>query len=128
MEQALDERLIVISREIYDEVRRKDEELFEWLEPRADCVVEVDDSIQVHVATIMANYPKLVDTRTGKSGADPWVIALAMTYNPKLTVVTEENKGGSVDRPKIPFVCGRPEIQVQSLNLLGLIQAENWVF
>lgn len=48
---------------------------------------------------IMCAFPKLVDTSKVKSGADSFVIAVAMTNNPPLTIVTEEH-GGSVSKPR----------------------------
>ena len=61
----------------------------------------------------------MVDTVKGKSTSDPWVISLALQYNPKLTVVTEE-KGGSENRPNIPYVCRQEDIR--DINLLALIK------
>jgi hypothetical protein len=73
----------------------------------------------------MATYPKFVDERTGKNSGDPFVIALAQSYNPTLTVITEEN-GGSASRPAIPFVC--TAIGVRHENLLALIRKYGWTF
>ena len=128
LETLLLDVIVVVSKEVFNEVERKDEELFDWLKQRSESVIEIDDAIQPHVSLIMTNYPKLADTRTGKFGADPWVIALSMTSSPKLTVITEEGKDGTAKRPKIPFVCEQTEIQVPCTNLLGLIQAEDWIF
>ncbi|GJM10269.1 MAG: hypothetical protein DHS20C11_25450 [Lysobacteraceae bacterium] len=69
-------------------------------------------------------YPKLVDTAKGKSGADPFVIAMARSHNPRLTVITEE-KGGSAQKPKIPYVCQQENIRC--VSLLGLIVEQKWV-
>ena len=87
--------------------------------------VDVDDAIQGAMQHIMGTYPKLVDTSKGKSGADPFVIAVAMTHNPLLTVVTEE-RGGSASKPKIPFVCRQEGLR--SISLLQLIEEQNWRF
>ena len=73
---------------------------------------------------IMGLYPKLVDTSKGKSGADPFVIALARSQTPHLTVITEE-KGGSQKKPKIPYVCR--EEGIRSISLLELIVEQKWV-
>jgi Domain of unknown function (DUF4411) len=96
------------------------------LEKKADAMfVEIDDAIQIHMATVMGTYPKLVDTAKGKSGADPFVVALAMAHNPTLTVVTEE-KGGSAGSPKIPYVCQQEDIRF--ISLLQFIREEGWTF
>jgi Domain of unknown function (DUF4411) len=55
----------------------------------------------------MTAYPRLVDTSKGRSGADPFVIALAAAANPIMTVVTEEHPG----KTKIPDVCKKEGIK-----------------
>ena len=53
----------------------------------------MDAETQNHVTSIMTKYPRLVDTVKGRSGADPFVIALAATTDPCMVVVTEETPG-----------------------------------
>jgi len=56
--------------------------------------VEIDDNIQNKVAAILAAYSALGRYRQGTfSGADPFVIALAVTRKPTMMVVTEEQPG-----------------------------------
>ena len=74
---------------------------------------------------LMQTYPKLVDAGKGKSGGDPFVIAQALAGKPRLVVVTEE-RGGSADKPRIPFVCDQEG--VRHLDLLTLIEEEDWTF
>ena len=74
----------------------------------------MDDDIQSAVSGILRDYPRLIDTRRGRSGADPFVIALAKARG--CAVVTGEGVSGSLDRPKIPDVC--EAIGVESIRLL----------
>jgi len=61
------------SIEVYNELEKKDDELFKWCKERKEKLfTEIDDEIQNHVARIMAAYPRLVDTVKGRSGADPF--------------------------------------------------------
>ncbi len=83
------------------------------------------DAYEAQIKYVMGKYPRLVDTVKGKSGADPMVIALALSRNPGLTVITEEN-GGSVAKPKIPFVCN--EENLRNINVLQLIRDQKWTF
>jgi|SRR5580704_15493599 hypothetical protein len=111
------------SIEVYSELERKDDELFKWCKDRKQAmVVEIDGAIQKHVARIMAAYPRLVDTVKGRSGADPFVIALALTVNPSMIVVTEEHPG----KTKIPDVCVAEKIDY--CGLADLIEREDWKF
>jgi hypothetical protein len=76
----------------------------------------------VHVARIMKAYPRLVDTVKGRSGSDPFVIALAASTNPTMTVVTEEFAG----KVRIPDVCNAEKMD--NCGLADLIERENWKF
>jgi hypothetical protein len=109
--------------EVYREIERKDDELFAWCkERRAGLFVEIDDACQEEVARILGLYPRLVDTVKGRSGADPFVIALAATARPAMTVITEESPG----RQRIPDICVAEDIPY--IRLADLIEQENWQF
>jgi len=122
----IDEGRLVASIEVYNELEKKDDELCAWAKDRKAALFrEIDDDVQGAVVHLMATYPKLVDTGKGKSGGDPFVIAQALAGDPVLTVITQE-QGGSLDKPRIPFVCG--EEGVPCIDLLALIEAEDWTF
>jgi hypothetical protein len=109
------------SIEVYNELQKKDDELFAWCKERKEKMfVEIDDDTQTAVARIMRDHPKLVDTTKGRSGADPFVIALAATGNPAMTVVTEEFLGKS----RIPDVCNAQNILW--CGVADLIEKEDW--
>ena len=109
------------SIEVYNELQKKDDELFAWCKVRKEeMFVEIDDNTQTIVAQIMRDHPKLVDTTKGRSGADPFVIALAATVNPTMTVVTEEAPGKS----RIPDVCTARKIEY--CGVADLIEKEDW--
>lgn len=117
---------MVASIEVYNELEKKDDDVFAWAKERKDTLfVEINDDVQAQVVQIMATYPRLVDTVKGKSGGDPFVIALAMSATPPHTIVTDE-KGGKADSPKIPSVCVHEG--VPCIDLLTLIEDEDWTF
>ena len=117
---------MIATIEVYSELQKKDDEVFAWAKERKDALFrDIDDDVQTAVINVMAKYPKLVDTGTGKSGADPFVIALAMSLGPACCVVTQE-AGGSDKSPKIPYVCKQEGIDC--LNLLDMIEQEQWTF
>jgi hypothetical protein len=111
-------------REVKEELERKDDDLFMWVKERDELFVEIDDEIQKVVTNILSQHERLLDTRKGRSGADPFVIALAQINN--CAVVTQESFTNKMDRPNIPDVCRA--LKIKSLNLLQLIQNENWRF
>ncbi|WP_426438407.1 DUF4411 family protein [Bradyrhizobium genosp. P] len=109
------------SIEVYNELQKKDDELFAWCKERKDAMfVEIDDTVQAIVARIMAAHPKLVDTTKGRSGADPFVMALAASTNPQMWVVTEEYPG----KERIPDVCDAQKIDY--CRVADLIEKEGW--
>lgn len=117
---------MIASIEVYNELQKKDDEVFAWAKERKDALFrDIDDDVQIAVISVMAKYPKLVDTGTGKSGADPFVIALAMALGSSCCVVTQE-AGGSDKSPRIPYVCKQEGIDC--LNLLEVIEQEQWTF
>jgi hypothetical protein len=123
LDALIKEGRLVSSIEVYNELEKKDDELFKWCKERKEeMFVEIDDDVQNEVARIMKTYPRLVDTVKGRSGADPFVIALAASMTPKMVVVTEEHPG----KMKIPDVCGAEKID--HCGLADLIEREDWKF
>jgi hypothetical protein len=110
-------------KEVLEELQRQDDALAEWAKNHPDLFVEVSDPVQEGVTMLMDKYFNAEKSDKGINGADPFVIGLAMTATPKLTVVSGE-KPGSADNPKIPHVCGVEG--VLHINFLGLIKAEGW--
>lgn len=126
IEGLVDAGRIVMSIEVYHELERKDDEIFAWCKERKEALCQdIDDDVQAHVVRLMRTYPRLVDTRKGKSGGDPFVIAQALAVSPCLTVITEE-KGGSVASPNIPVVCASEGLRC--ISILTLIEEEDWSF
>ena len=119
----IEEGRLRASIEVLNELERKDDELFAWCKGRRERLfAEIDDECQKHVARIMKSYPRLVDTVRGRSGGDPFVIALAASTNPFMIVITEESPG----KERIPDVCVAEKIRC--LGLADMIEEENWQF
>lgn len=111
--------------EVYYELQRKHDELAEWAKGRKNNLfVEIDDDLQRALSKLMASHPRLVDTKTGKSGADPFVVALAQ-ITPNCLVVSDE-QGGSSTSPKIPTVC--QSLGIKCVTILQMIEREGWSF
>ena len=74
-----------MSQIVFEEARR-DTEIKQWCDQnqlKSDFQVPIDELVQKQVSEVLAEFPRLVDNRTGKSGADPWVISLALTLHSK---------------------------------------------
>lgn len=116
---------LIASKEVLNELKKKDDELFEWCQNHPNMFIELDDEQQAAMGQIMGKYPKLVDTSKGKSGADPFVIALAQTHKPPLTVITQEEPRNERN-PRIPDVCRIED--VPCVNILDFIIEQGWTF
>jgi hypothetical protein len=112
------------TEEVLHELQRKDDDVHDWARQRPACFVEIDETIQLVVQDILRDHRRLLDTRKSRSGADPFVIALAQIND--ATVVTNERHTGSLNRPHIPDVCHA--LGVRCINILGLIREQGWVF
>ncbi len=104
------------------ELEQKDDEIYEWAKLHSGMFVPIDEMIQSHVRDVMSQFPRLVDNRSNRSGADPFVIALARLHD--LTVVTYEERTSSARRPKIPDVCD--EMNLKCINIVQLIRDQGW--
>lgn len=122
LDELLEEGRLKASIEVLEELKKKDDEVFAWAKARkVDLFVEIDGPTQDAVIDLMERYPRLVDTVKGKSGGDPFVIALAAVSSPKMVVVTQEDEG----KVRIPDVCFTEGIT--SIKIADLIGLENWV-
>jgi hypothetical protein len=126
LEEEVNSGVVVASVEVLTELSRKDDAVYEWCKRlAADLCIEVDDEQQQHMQHIMGTYPRLVDTVKGRSGGDPFVIALARLRHGKIIVVSEEDPGKK-DSPRIPDVC-RAE-RIGCYKLADFIEDRSWSF
>jgi hypothetical protein len=125
LDELINEGRLVSSIEVYAELEKKDDDVFVWAKDRKWMFLEIDDNVQTTMLWVMGKYPRLVDTVKGKSGADPFVIAQALSPNPPLIVLHQEY-GGSSRSPKIPYVCDQENLR--HIDLLALIEEEGWSF
>ena len=112
------------TEEVLFELRKQDGEVLAWVTQQQNLFVTMDKEIQLKVREILLAHPDLVDAGKGRSGADPFVIALAELNN--CTVISGEQLTGRLNRPRIPDICSARSIPHG--NLLFLIQQEGWKF
>lgn len=110
------------SEEVHVELERQEDDVLAWSEGQPNFFIEIDGTLQTVVKAILANHANLIDARAGRSGADPFVIALAQVND--AAVVTEEQSRPT--KPRIPDVC--QALGIRCLNMLDLIREEGWQF
>ena len=124
IEKLIDDGVLVASEEVLYEIEKKHDELYEWCLKHMDMFIGIDEKTQEVVREILKNHKKLIDTRKNRSGADPFVIALAIINN--LSVITLETESSKPDRPRIPDVC--KAFNIRYLNLIDLFRMQGWKF
>jgi len=124
LDELVQQGRLISSEEVLREIERKEDSLFGWAKEREQMFIPLNDDIQSATQLVLAEFPKLVDSRTGKSFADPFVIATAQVTG--TTVVTGERHEGTPKRPKIPNVCSA--LGIPWMGTVALIEAEEWTF
>lgn len=125
LEDLIDRGDLRATDEIRIELGKKDDEVLAWaMRRRESLFVPIDEEIQLTVRQIIERYPKLIDTRSGRSGADPFVIALAKIQG--CPVVTGEAPTHRENRPNIPDVCWG--FGVRPMSFLELLREQGWTF
>ena len=109
------------TEEVLFELRAQDDELLAFVEDLDELFVEVDTAIQHEVRAILRDHPRLL--HAGRSGADPFVIALAKIHD--ATVVCEEGRG-KLTVPRIPDICDA--LGIRCIRLVDLVRENGWTY
>ena len=112
--------------EVYRELERKDDEIYEWVNQRQKMFMEPNDEVQEEIKTIVNNFPRFVENYSPDGiWADPYLIAHTKVID--CILITGETKAGPrANKIRIPDVC--EELEVDWMNILGLIKKEEWSF
>lgn len=115
---------MIAPEDVLDELQAQDDDLLAWVKARMDAIiVPTSRALLLEARDVLADHQGLTKTGTGRGRADPFVIALASLR--QFPVVTQE-QGGSVAKPRIPFVCSQRG--VACMSILEVIRAEGWRF
>jgi len=125
VESLIEDGHLRATEEVFAELSKQgDDEVVKWCKAQTKLFLPFDKAIQIKVAEILSTHPNLVDTGKGRSGADPFVIALAEINS--CTVVTGETASGKPQKPRIPDVCR--DRSVKCCSFLAMIQNQNWKY
>jgi hypothetical protein len=115
---------VVAPEAVLEELHAKDDDLAAWVEEREDFIIQpTTRTLMLEARAILSDHPNLTKSGTGRSAADPFVIALASLKS--VPLVTQE-RGGSKSKPRIPYVCDTRTIA--HMQILEVIRNEAWVF
>ena len=122
MDEAARNGTVLASDEVLQELKRKKDGAHDGAKAHPELLVGLDSEVEEHVRHIMRNYPRLVDTKKGRSVGDTFVIAVARVR--KLTVITAENATGKRDVPRIPDVCD--DLAIPCIRILYFFRGQTW--
>jgi hypothetical protein len=109
------------TEEVLVELQVEDDEVLQFIKGIDDLFVRIDEPIQREVREILRVYPRLI--HTGRSGADPFVIALAKINS--AAVVCEEGRGKKT-KPRIPDVC--EDLGIPCIKLYQVVIQQGWEY
>lgn len=109
---------------VREELTVAEDEIKEWVRDQHGLFVPLNKEQTDVVTKIQEDFDDLVDHRKNKSGADPFVIALARVRG--YTVVTLETMAAPNERTRIPNVCAK--YAIPCIDLIGLMDTEGWTF
>ncbi len=124
LETMIAQRCIISPDEVLHELEKKDDGLHAWAKGNDIMFHPLDGPVQHAASEILARFPRLVDSNSGRSRGDPWVIALAMVRG--CAILTGEKPSGNPVKPKIPDVC--KHYGIRCLNMLEFIREQKWRF
>lgn len=123
MPRLIDEGQLRAIQEVRVELERQEDALLAWALAQDGLFVEFDEEVQKAASEVLARFDRLIDANSGRSGADPFVIALAQVKN--CAVVTEERARSAIN-PRIPDVCAG--YGIPCFNIVHVIRTEGWVY
>ena len=109
--------------DVMEELKLQDDFLYRWAKNHKNIFLPLDAEIQTQATTILSTHEKLVDLKKRKSGADPFIIAMAVVKS--TTLVTEEKPSGGPQKVKIPDVC--KAYRVPCITILDLLRTEGLI-
>ena len=126
---------IVSHKLVFDELTtkaRKPDDLSRWISQKRQYFKNMTGVQAQYVASIIEEFPKLIDPNQEKDQADPWLIAQILkdqsqpqlgffTSNREFIVVSQESERNP---QKIPAVCKRYDIQ--HFNLKEFFKFNGW--
>jgi hypothetical protein len=117
------ERRLLAPREVYNEISKRDDDLYAWSKLHKQMFCEPDSRQQAIVRQILTSHPRLVDASKDTPDADPFVVALAEAGS---HVVVCSEKGNMQGRVRIPDVCRAR--RVRCIRPLEMFRELKWSF
>ena len=112
LSELIDAKEIVAPQDVLLELERQKDDLHKWASTRT-LFLEPDRAVMACFKEVVNTHPGFMKTGSTKSGADPFVVALAQVH--RLRVVTYETRAKKDAAPKMPDVCDARGLTCESL-------------
>jgi hypothetical protein len=103
LEEMAEDNAIIAPTDVLLELEKQKDDLHDWARARPGLFLQPDREVMEVFTQIVNDHPDFMKVNSTKSGADPFVVALAEVK--KLRVVTYETMAKKEAAPKIPNVC-----------------------
>lgn len=98
LEKIIDAGLLIVPKEVFNELQRRDDDLRDWAKDHKKMFIELDEEQTKEVKIIVSKFPTLIDSEKTTPDADPFVIGLAFSKGWTIIASERSNPGG---KPKI---------------------------
>jgi len=134
MENLVKEGRLKSSILVFDELKRKDDNIYKWAKKNKNMLfIDITPQQTKIVKEILKtdDFRALVDHRAQGGEADPFIIAIALekdvqqtltSFNKKKIVVTEEKLRGN--KITIPYVC--QHFGIECIKIFDMFRREGW--
>lgn len=125
IEEVVLKGLIISPDQVFDELERGQDELFNWVKRNKSHIFNqgLDINIQNNLRLILATYSSTIDINNPKTEADTFVVAIGMKN--KCTVVSQERKNPQ-GKLRIPDLCDA--FKIKHISLQDYIREQGWKF
>lgn len=121
LKELAEDGVIAAPADVLLELEKQKDDLHAWAKRMAPKLFhEPDRTVMEKFTDIVNSHPDFMKVNSTKSGADPFVVALAETHG--LPVVTYETTAKKDAAPKIPNVCAARGLQW--VQLVDVLRAE----
>lgn len=103
LEELARDNIIAAPTDVLIEIKRQSDDLTTWADNMNGLFVEPDRAVMERFTIIVNDHPGFIKPNSTKSGADPFVVAMAEIHG--VPVVTYETYAKRDAAPKIPNVC-----------------------
>lgn len=122
LEELAEANIVTAPADVLLELEKQKDDLYAWASSRPGIFQAPDRAVMEVFTEIVNNHPDFMKVNSTKSGADPFVVAMAEVK--KLTVVTYETMAKQDAAPKIPNICVARGLQ--TAQLVDVLRAEGF--